>query len=75
MKGRGWLNLRSFLAAQLWNLRGGKIYLRLQIKFLTEVFGPHQKDSKSRGSSEDEGEVVGPFPLFLNSSDFFFFFF
>lgn len=37
MKGRGWLNLRSFLAAQLWNLRGGKIYLRLQIKFLTEI--------------------------------------
>lgn len=39
MKRRGWLNLRSFLATQLWNLRGGKIYLRLQIQFLTKVLG------------------------------------
>lgn len=51
------------------SLRGGKIYLRLQIKFDCS-FGPHQKDSKSRGSSGDDREVIwASFPLFLSCSD------
>jgi hypothetical protein len=39
MKKRGWLSLKSFLAAQLWNISGSKVYLLLQIRFLTEVLG------------------------------------
>lgn len=73
MKERGWLNLSSFLAVQLWISQEGQDLPLVASKISDWSFGSHQNVSKSTGSSGDEGEVIwASFPLFLNSSDFFF---
>lgn len=62
-----------FSSTAVDSLRGGKIYLRLQIKFLTEVLGLIKRSASLEAAVEMKGRGViwASFALFLNSLDFF----
>lgn len=61
-----------FSSTAVDSLRGGKIYLRLQIKFLTEVLGLIKRSASLEAAVEMKGAVIwASFALFLNSLDFF----